>query len=292
MKSLIFGINGQDGYYLDDMLRKAGCDVIGYSRSPGNWIAGDVSDYAAVETAIKEARPEYIFHLAADSTTNHEALFSNHAAISTGTLNILESARRYCPQSKIFLSGSAMQFKNEGLPIDERAPFAATSPYSVARIQSVYAGRYFRDVLGLSVYVGYFFNHDSPLRTERHINQKIIAAIKRIAKGSNEKLAIGNIDVMKEFNFAGDMMRAVWQLVNQSAIFEAVIGCGKAYSIRDWLEYCFAKIERPWQDYVVLQQDFVPEYDILVSNPKVIKSLGWRPEVGFQQLADLMMENR
>lgn len=288
MTALIFGISGQDGYYLSELLQNRNIKVIGVSRS-NSMLSGDVSDYAFVESIIKKIKPEYIFHFAANSTTKHSALFDNHNAISTGTLNILESVKRHCPQSKVFLSGSAMQFQNEGFPIDEKTSFYAGSPYSVARIHSVYAGRYYRQTFGIKVYIGYFFNHDSPLSTERHINKKITATINRIANGSNEILELGNIDVQKEFNYAADIVNAVWMLVNQSEIFEAVIGCGKAYSIKNWTEYCFKKINKNWQDFVFIKQDFIPEYKILVSNPQLIKSIGWQPKVDFYQLADIMM---
>jgi GDPmannose 4,6-dehydratase len=290
MKAIIFGANGQDGHYLNQLLSDNKIEVIGVSSSGGPWVNGDVGDFPFVESLIKQHKPDYIFHFAAISTTNHSALFDNHKAISTGTLNILESVKNYCPKCKVFLSGSALQFKNEGSAIDENTPFEANSPYAIARIQSVYAGRYYRNVFGLQVYVGFFFNHDSPLRTEQHINQKIVLTVKRIAGGSNEKLELGNIDVKKEFNFAGDIVKAVWLLVNQSVVFEAVIGSGQAYSIKDWTEYCFKKIDKKWQDFVIIKKDFIPEYEILVSNPKLIESIGWKPEIGFEQLADLMLE--
>ncbi|HOV11981.1 MAG TPA: GDP-mannose 4,6-dehydratase, partial [Bacteroidales bacterium] len=103
---------------------------------------------------------------------------------------------------------------------------------------------------------------------------------------------LGNIDVQKEFTFAGDVMKAIWILVNQSDVFEAVIGSGQAYSIKDWLDCCFKKTNKDWRDYVIIKKDFIPEYKILVSNPKLIKSLGWQPEVSFIQLANLMMEDK
>lgn len=290
MKAIIFGSNGQDGYYLSKLLAQQKIEVIVVSRS-GNGIIGDVSDLAFTEALIKKYQPGYIFHLAANSTTRHYALFDNHQAISTGTLNILESVRLHSPHSNIFLSGSAMQFKNEGLPIDEKTSFEASSPYSVARIQSVYAGRYYRSAFGLKVYAGYFFNHDSPLRSEQHVNQKIVKAALRIAGGSSEKLELGNLTVQKEFNYAGDIVEAVWRLVNQGDIFEAVIGYGKTHSIQEWLIYCFKKVNKDWEDFVTIKQGYVPEYKILVSNPKLIKSLGWEPSVDFYQLADLMMEH-
>ncbi|MBF0123248.1 MAG: GDP-mannose 4,6-dehydratase [Candidatus Omnitrophica bacterium] len=290
MKAIIFGVSGQDGYYLTQLLAFNGVEVIGVSRSDGATVKGDVSDRDLVWNLIKTHAPDYIFHLAANSTTQHSALFDNHQAISTGTLNILEGVRIYCPQARVFLSGSAMQFHNEGMPIDEGTSFEAGSPYAVARIQSVYAARYYRAAFGLKVYVGYLFNHDSPVRPEKHINQKVVAAVKRIAGGSKEKLELGNLDVKKEFNYAGDIISAMWTLVNQDIVFEAVMGCGIAYTIQDWVEYCFKRINRDWHDFVVLKKDFVPEYKVLVCNPRVIKSLGWEPQVNFYQLADMMMD--
>lgn len=289
MSVLIFGINGQDGYYLAEIGKRAGLEVLGVSRSKGNWINGDVSNYQFVESLIKEHQPTHIFHFAANSTTQHNALFENHEAISTGTLNILENVRLHSPKSKVFLSGSAMQFVNNSEPIDEKTPFEASSPYSVARIQSVYAGRYFREKFSLKVYVGYFFNHDSPLRTEAHINQKIAMFVKNIDKNDGQDLEIGNIKTRKEFNFAGDIMEAVWLLVNQDEVFETVIGSGKAHSIEDWLKLCFANVNKNWQDYVTIKSDFQSEYEILVSNPTLIKSMKWQPKISIEDLAKMML---
>ena len=141
---IIFGASGQDGFYLDELLQKLHYSVIRISRKMGD-LKGTIVDYLFVETIIKQLQPKYVFHFAANSTTHHRALFENHESISTGTLNVLEAVRLHCPTTKVFLSGSAMQFKNEGFPISEQTPFEASSPYSVARIQSVYAARYYRN---------------------------------------------------------------------------------------------------------------------------------------------------
>lgn len=289
MRAIIFGSTGQDGFYLTRLLEYNNYQVIGIDKREG-MRRGDVSDYGFVEETIKSFQPNYVFHFAAISSTQHYALFENHKTISTGTLNILESVRLYCPDAKVFLAGSAMQFKNDGLPIDELTPFDASSPYAVARIQSVYAARYYRNKFCLKVYVGYFFNHDSPLRTEQHVNQMIVKAVKRIANGSNEKLVLGDIYVKKEFNYAADVVDAVWIFVNQNRIFEAVIGSGEAYSIKDWLEYCFNKINKKWEDFVIINQEYVPEYKLLVSYPVLIKKLGWKVKVSFTELADIMLD--
>ncbi len=287
-KAIIFGVNGQDGYYLSALLEKKNIAVIGISRT-GNRIIGDVSNYSFVTSLLKEHQPDFIFHLAANSTARHEALFENHETICRGSMNILEAVRLFSPNTKVFLSGSALQFKNAGEPISETTLFEAGSAYAVARIESTYLARYYHKVFGTKVYVGYFFNHDSPLRSERHVNQKIAAAARRIVNGSKEVLELGNIEVKKEFNFAGDIVEAVWILVNQDQIFEAVIGSGEEYSIKDWLVYCFEKCNMNWEEHVRINKDFVPEYDILVSDPKIIKSLGWKAKTSFSALADMMM---
>jgi GDPmannose 4,6-dehydratase len=287
-KALIFGINGQDGFYLNRLLNNIGISVIGVSRNNSEYTIGDVCDYKQVEKLMKSTQPDYIFHLAANSTTRHDALFENYQTITTGSLNILEAVYKHSKHSKVFISGSGLQFVNNGQPITETDPFEARDSYSMARIQSVYAARYFRS-LGVNVYVGYFFNHDSPLRTERHVNQKIVLAAQRIASGKTEKLSLGDITVKKEFTFAGDVVNAIWKFVNNEAVFETVIGSGKAYAISDWLELCFGYYNLIWQNHVLAVPNFSSDYKVLVSNPSTIHSLGWLPEVSIDQLALMML---
>lgn len=289
MTAIIFGCSGQDGYYLTDLLTRKNIRSIGIARNFNRGIQGDVSDFNFVSSLIQKHSPDFVFHFAANSTTAHAGIFENHAAICTGTLNILENVRHYSPHSRIFLSGSAVQFQNRALPIDEDTPFAPSSPYAVARIHSTYAGRYFREKFGLKVYTGFLFNHDSPLRTERHVNQKIVATAKRIVKGSAEKLVIGNPFVEKEFNYAGDIVEAMWLLVNQDTIFEAVIGCGKTHTIAEWAEVCFREMGLNLQDHLQTEENFTAEYQRLVSSPKRIMSLGWAPKTNFNQLARIML---
>ncbi len=287
MKALIFGSSGQDGYYLTDLLHKENIDTIGISRSIAD-IVGSVEDYKLVSHLISENHPAYVFHLAANSTSRHEALLENHETICTGSLNILESVRQHSPQTKVFLSGSGLQFENNGSPINENTPFNATSAYAVSRIHSVYAARYFRK-LGVRAYVGYFFHHDSPRRSERHLSKMIAEATKRIAKGSNEKIMIGDLSARKEWGYAEDIMQGVWKFVQQYDIFEAVIGTGKAYSVEDWLDACFKLIGRNWRDYVTPKEDFQAEFKILVSEPYLINSIGWKPKQDLESLSKLMV---
>lgn len=290
MKALVFGINGQDGYYLNALLNQINIEVIGISRHNSNWVVGDVADRLFVERIIQSIKPEYIFHLAANSMTRHDVLFENHETISTGTLNILESVYKHSKYSKIFISGSALQFVNKSIPISENDQFEARDAYSVSRIQSVFAARYFRS-LDLQIYIGYFFHHDSPQRSEKHLSMRIAKAVSRIKDGSKEILEIGNLMVAKEFNFAGDFMRAIWILMNQNSVFESVIGSGNAISIQEWIEICFNLIGKDWKEYIRIADNYKPDFQRLVSDPHTIFSLGWQPEMNIQMLAKEMIDN-
>ena len=289
MKALIFGANGQDGYYLSESCLKKNIEVIGVSRS-GPWIHGDVASSKFVEDLIRSHHPSYIFHLAASSTTKHDAIYDHNAAIATGTVNILESVKKWSPKSKVFITGSGLQFINRGQPITEFDPFGHDSIYVAARNYSVYLARYFRS-LGICTYVGYLFHHESPLRSERYVSQMIALKASRIGQGSNEIIEIGDLSIMKEWTYAKDIAEAILTLVNQDKVFEAVIGSGLAYSIKDWLDACFKLINKNWESHIKENSTFNKGYQILVSNPVTINSIGWKATTSIGELAKIMVDH-
>ncbi len=289
-QALIFGINGQDGYYLDRLLQEKGMEVTGVSRSSGKWLTGNVGDKSYVESLIRELRPSYVFHLAASSRTDHELLFEHQETIVGGTLNILESVYTHSPHTKVFITGSGLQFENRGNPISESTPFSADDAYSLARIQSVFAGRYFR-TRGIKVYTGYLFHHDSPLRTDQHLNRRIADAAVAAKEGRKYELSIGDISVEKEYGFAGDIVQGILHLVEQDEIFEACIGTGRAWRIEKWLELCFGLAGKNWKDHVQIREGYEPAFKRMVSDPARIRSTGWSPKVEIEELAGMMFNS-
>ncbi len=283
MKAIITGVNGQDGFYLSQLLHKNQIAVIAAGR---NEI--DISDFNQVQNFIKKHQPDYIFHLAANSTTQHSAILENNTIIGTGTIHILEAVKNFSTQTKVFISGSGLQFRNENRPIKEIDPFEARDAYSVSRIQSVFAARYYRS-LGIQTYVGYFFNHDSPRRSEKHMAKKISSFAQRIAKGDNGILEIGDMSVIKEWTFAGDVVEGVWKFMNQDSVFEANISSGKGYSITDWVKACFNVIGKEASSYIIEAKGFKAEYRQLVSDPALIQQIGFKPKVSFEELAKMMV---
>ena len=284
---LIFGSGGQDGHYLHRLCSERGMAVATVSRSSGSH-PGDVADPEFVQAVVAQIRPDYVFHLAAWSTTAHEALAHNHATIAGGTWNVCEAVRSSCPDARVFITGTGLQFENRGQPIDENCPFAATSPYAVERIHSAYAARYFRS-LGLRTYVGYLFHHDSPRRRPDHVSMKIAQAAVRISSGNRVPLELGATEVEKEWGFAEDIAAAMLTLVEQDDVPEAVLGTGVAHPISRWLDLCFGRVGLDWTDHVRPVEGFQPQFARLVSDPKTIRTLGWEPRVEIDELSRLMM---
>ena len=286
-KAIIFGAGGQTGYYLSRLLSDRGVHVVKTSLH-GSDVPVDVACFSAVENLIGRCQPAMLFHLASKSTTQHDAVFDNHAAIATGALNILEAARRHAPQARIFIAGSGLQFVNTGEPIAEDAPFEASSPYAVARISAAYAARYYRK-RGLAVYVGYLFHHESPRRPPQYVSQQVAQAVRAIAAGRKQRLDIGDLTVRREWTFAGDVAEAIAILTQQDRVMEAVIGSGQGYTIEQWVEACFSSAKLEWKRYVHIIPGFQPDYQQLVSNPHRIFSLGWKPVMPLGELARLMV---
>jgi GDPmannose 4,6-dehydratase len=231
----------------------------------------------------------YVFHLAANSTTRHNAILENYHTVCVGTCNVLEAVKCFSPETKVFITGSGLQFKNTGQPISEHDPMVSDTAYSVVRNSAVECARYYRS-LGIAVYIGYLFHHESPLRKPNHVSKMIVLAAQRIAHGSSEKLEIGDVTVNKEWAFAGDITQGMLTLISQEKVFEAVIGTGIGYTIKDWLNACFKVVNLDWKEHVSTREGFISEYTSLISDPRTMLGLGWRSTTTFESLAKLMME--
>lgn len=280
MKAIIYGSNGQDGHYLARLCQNLGVDVTGLHR--GN-LYGDLQTPNSLKWLFLKENPDYVFHLAANSTTHHDAGPENHATIANGTLNLLEAARLYGPNARIFLAGSAYQFRNASVPIAETDPWEPKSVYAAARCYSNMLARVYRD-LGLRVYFGYFFHHDSPLRKARHISKQIAVAARE-----GLPIEIGDLSVTKEWTFAGDIAQAIWTLVNQDDVMEANLGTGIGKTVQEFVFACFSAANRDWREFVKPRENFVAEYRSMTCNPARIFSTGWRPKASLEQLAYMMV---
>lgn len=277
-QAIVTGSNGQDGYYLLEILRRNHIEPVVVPRASGI----DLSNADVVLDLVQSVRPAYVFHLAAHSTVNHVLAIPNHATIATGALTLLEAVRQVVPTCRVFLPGSAYQFKNYGAPIHENDSRESKSIYCAAREYAYQMAKIYRD-MGVAVYWGYLFHHESPRRSPAHISQKIAQAAKR-----RQMIEIGDPSVVKEWTWAGDTMEAAWMLVNQDRIWEANIGSGVGHSIADFARLCFFEKGLDWQQFVKENPAYESSFRSLTANPERIHSLGWSPRHDLQYLAHEM----
>ena len=291
IRAVIFGGGGQDGVFLYNLLLSLGNEVRTFTHSGGEiGPALDIAEFNSVETIIREYRPDLVFHLAARSSTRHEFILENHRAIVDGALTVMESVDRHIPDSKVFLASSALVFKNKGAPITEDYELVTDTAYAMARVEALQIARYYRQ-RGRKVYVGFLFNHESPLRPPTCVARQIATNIVEIHRGLTNSLSIGNSGVIKEWTWAGDIVQAIVCLMNQQEIFEVCIGDGIGKTIKDYALACCEVLDISLSEFLVESADYKVEYSILVNGSSRMRSLGWAPQVDLNNLAKRMIEH-
>lgn len=284
--AIIFGSSGQDGYYLRNSLVRKNINVSSVSPSSDD-VVGSISDYDFVSRLLSELKPDLIFHLAAKSSVSDEYNIENFNSIEAGTFNVLECSRTLNLSSRIFIAGSAFQFRSTNNPIDEKTELNSENFYALARNNSLAMARFYRNRYHLPVYFGYLFNHDSPLRSDEFFCKKIMNLAKNSTKRKNQsKVDLGDLSHKREFSYASDIVNAILALISQDQVHEAVIGSGVAYSLLDWVDGCFKKYDLDFNNFVKYQ--FNQSGKILVSSPNLIKSLGWSPRYSMSDLIEMM----
>lgn len=294
---LIFGANGQDGQYLTSYHEKLGEDVLGVVRkqSPsGRTVCVlDISDYEAVWRLISSYRPDVIYQLAGVCSTDQQRVMENHNAVVAGTNNVLEACRRLKSKAKIFIPGSGLQLCGEAKP----------SMYVIQRNTAVDTALFYREKFGLQTYVGFLYDHESPLRLFTHASMSVAAAAQRIAKGSDEMVTVDDPSVVKEWTFAGDVVKGIMLFLKQDVIHITTIASSVGYSVNAWGVACFESVgmtKVDWDFRCRATPNFVSDCRYLVHHegtapfwnkegpvPGIIE-LGWQPRVSFKELAGMM----
>ena len=179
-------------------------------------------------------------------------------------------------------------------PQDENTPFYPRSPYAVSKVAAHWYRVNYREGYNLFVCNGILFNHESPRRGETFVTRKITRAFGRIKEGAQEKLYLGNLDAKRDWGFAGDYVRAMWLMLQQDKPDDYVIATGEAHSVRDFLHVAGERLKLDWEKYVEIDPRYFrpTEVDYLMGSPrKAIDRFGWKPEVPFKQLVEMMVDN-
>jgi GDPmannose 4,6-dehydratase len=295
--ALICGISGQDGAYLAQLLLNKGYTVCGTSRdaqmssfsslkrlgiySQVKVESMALTDFRSVLQVLTKVDPDEVYNLAGQSSVglSFELPVETLESIATGTLNLLEAIRFLAKPIKLYNAGSSECFGNtNGEPADEQTPFRPRSPYGVAKATAFWEVANYREAYGIFAASGILFNHESPLRPQRFVTQKIIATAWRIATGSHEMLHLGNIDIRRDWGWAPEYVEAMYLMLQQPEPDDYVIATGQAYSLQDFVIQTFAALDLDWQTHVAIDRSLYRPTEIAHSqgNPaKAQQQLGW-----------------
>ena len=309
-RALITGITGQDGSYLAEFLLEQGYDVIGMIRrsSTVNFerirhiqdrvtlTPGDLLDEVSLIHMLREHRPTEVYNLAAQSfvqTSFSQPVFTGEVT-ALGVTRLLDAIRIVDPDIRFYQASSSEMFgKVVETPQRETTPFYPRSPYGVAKVYGHWITVNYRESYGMHASSGILFNHESPRRGLEFVTRKISHGVARIALGLDRELRLGNLDAQRDWGYAGDYVRAMWLMLQQDQPGDYVVATGQTHSVRRFCELAFAYAGLDYRDYVVVDERFFrpAEVDLLVGDPsRAREKLGWKPEVSFEQLVEMMVE--
>jgi len=314
-KVFITGITGQDGSYLAELLIENGYEVYGIDRriafesqdtrfSRINHLLdkihlhyGDVTDYSTLWKLISEIAPDEVYHLAAQSqvAVSFEDEFGTLKTNTFSTSYLLSIIRSIKPSCKFYFAGTSEMFGGaKNAPQNEETPFSPISPYAISKVASFFTTKMYRDAYGIFACSGILFNHESPRRGFEFVTRKITTTAAKIKLGLEKELRLGNLDTKRDWGFAGDYVRAMWQMLQYENPGDYVVGTGESHTVREFVELTFAELDLDWKKYVVVDEKFYRPTDPvdLRADPSKIKNiLKWQPEVNFDELIKMMVRS-
>jgi GDPmannose 4,6-dehydratase len=309
--ALITGITGQDGSYLAEHLVEQGYKVYGMVRRSSvekfdrishligkiELVQGDLLDQLSLINIIQKIKPHEIYNLAAQSfvptSWDQPVLTAEFTAV--GVTRMLEAIRLTDRNIRFYqASSSEMYGKVRETPQTELTPFYPRSPYGVAKAYGHYITVNYRESYNIFAVSGILFNHESPRRGLEFVTRKVTDGVARIKLGLQQELRLGNLDAKRDWGFAGDYVKAMWLMLQQSTPDDYVISTGETHSVQELVEVAFGRVGLDWQKYVKIDKAFLrpAEVDLLIGDcSKAKRELGWTPSVSFKQMIEMMVDS-
>jgi GDPmannose 4,6-dehydratase len=315
-RALITGITGQDGSHLAEVLLAKGYEVHGIVRRsssfnsqridhlyeepdvPGRRMVlhyGDLADAVGLVNLIRAVQPHEVYNLAAQSHVAVSFEMPDYTADTTavGAIRLLDAIRAADPDTRYYQASSSEMFGSSPPPQSETTPFHPRSPYACAKVFAHHVTVNYREAYGLFACNGILFNHEGERRGETFVTRKITRAVARIAVGLQDHLLLGNLDAMRDWGYAGDYVEAMWLMLQQDTPDDYVIATGEAHSVREFCDRAFRRVGLDWERFVRTDPRYErpAEVDFLLGDASKARALlGWKPQVTFDGLVDLMVD--
>lgn len=303
---LITGILGQDGSYLSELLEAEGCKVVGTTHrsaqgagmaaGPADLVELDLADGEAIRALVRRYRPDYLYNFAARSSSSQ--LFDD--PISTTRINgmavvhLLEAIRIDSPRTRFCQASSSEVFARAAQsPQNELTPLRPRNAYGTAKVLAQNMVEAYRASHGLFACSAILFNHESPRRGLEYVTRKVTWTAARIKAGLEKSLALGKMEDRRDWSFAGDFVRAMWLMLQQREAEDYVLASGETHSVRELCDLAFRRLGLDFREHVVFESRHgrgAETVELRGDPAKAARQLGWRPEVGFDELVHMMVD--
>lgn len=312
-RALICGVSGQDGAYLAELLLARGYEVFGSARDANSSDFRNLAtlgirdrvtalsmspvDFRSVLQVLARVQPDEVYNLTGQSSVglSFEQPVEAFESISVGTLNLLEAIRFAAPHVRFYNAGSGEMFGDTGeMPADERTRLAPKSPYAVAKATALWTVASYREAYKLHACTGILFNHESPLRPERFVTRKIVAAACAIKRGSNQRLRLGNIDIVRDWGWAPEYVIAMHRMLQQPAPADYVIATGESHSLKDFVALAFSHAGLDWREHVDADATLLrpSDHQVARAHPRrAADELGWSARHRMPDVVRMMVES-
>jgi GDPmannose 4,6-dehydratase len=309
-RALITGITGQDGSFLAELLLQKGYAVTGlvrggrgrplgcseHLRARIHLIEAELLEPESLCSAIEEVRPREIYHLAGPSFVpdSWQRPGETLSAIAGSAAVVLQAVRDVDPQARVFVAASGAIFGDtDECPQRESTPCRPASPYAVAKLAAHELVGVMRAHEGLHASSGIVYNHESERRPERFVTRRISRAAAAISLGLQDELTLGSVEAVRDWSFAGDIMRGAWMMLQQEQPEDYVLASGVPHTVEEFARTAFACVDLDYQGYLRVDPALVRSAEATpsVGDPaKARAQLGWEPLLSFEGLVERMVQ--
>lgn len=324
-KALIIGVSSQDGSYLADLLLEKGYEVIGTIRRSTSFYkeniehlygkiiieAADLIDSESLIYVIKKYQPDEIYNIAAQSVPGDSWTqpFYTAEVTALGVVRVLEAARHFAPNAKVYQATSREIFGNiDAESADEFTKPDANNPYGIAKAYAHMMVRCYRESYGMFACGGILFNHESPRRSLHFVTRKITAAAACIKNGvsktpinelgeplvdKNKQLHLGLLEAKRDWGYAKEYVEAMWLMLQNKEPKDYVIGTNTTHTVKEVCQIAFDHVGLKWDNHVITNEKLLRPTEIKelkgdYSSAK--KELSWEPKISFEDLIKLMVD--
>ena len=296
---MIVGADGQDGFYLNELLARQGCTVTGLTRGGST----DILKRDEVFALMERVKPDEVYYLAAfhhsaedkELESNDSLLFERSYAVHVqGLLHFLDAIAHVSPNTKLFYAASSHVFGAPATqPQTEATPLEPTGVYGITKTMGIHCCRYFRRERGVFAAVGILYNHESLRRARKFLSQKIVRGVLEFQKDTSKKVVLGDLGATVDWGYAPDYVEAMTRILALPLADEFIVATGRPHTVEDFLRIACEHVGVNWRDCTQTKPGLLTKKPVVLvgDSSKLRRATGWKPSVSFEEMIHLLVED-